>query len=479
MAQNSPPAICPKCGTRAEPGQRFCSECGSTLNIDVNKPTEFASGDAFATMPAAQPSQPDATIITPQSQPAPAPSIPASSYASLPASQFYNATTDANVIPPPPPPDSYVSLPQVAPQSQPTPAPSSPSLPGTFAPVPEYAKKPKRSRGCLITSIMLLLVLAIGGTALYLGVIRPRIGNNGNSQQTPPSQQQTQTANTPTSTGTTPTTGTTPATTPSSGTTATTSEQVNLTFVYSDVTYALSSVEYAPSYIDDASLSSGGVRVAFKESNQSSNSIIFSYSEVARLILPDGTAVAPSNELHYGAPSTQSSDNNWIDFPVSSQPSDLSKLELVMGLTTENQMKIPLSPGADLSQYQPKTSSPNASFSYSGLNWTLTQAIVSYSAQGQQATAGNIYVVITLQVVNNSGNNFIDSPSSYMRLQAGGTTNAPVGNATLPSSFAPQTSGQGTVTFLAPQGGTTYTLMMLAQQGTPPIQAVSQNFQVP
>jgi len=333
---------------------------------------------------------------------------------------------------------------------------------------------------------VLLLVLAIGGTALYLGVIRPHFGNNGNSQQTPPAGQ-TQVSNgttptagtTPTTNGTTPTAGTTPATTPSSGTTGTTSEQVNLAFTYSDVTYALSSVEYAPSYIDDASLSSGGVRVTFKESNLSSNSIVFSYSEVARLILPDGTAVAPSNELHYGAPSTQSSDDNWIDFPVSSQPADLSKLLLVMGLTTENQMNIPLSPGADLSKYQPKTSSPNASFSYAGLNWTLTQATVSYSAQGQQATSGNIYVVVTLHVVNNSSNNFIDSPSSYMRLQAGGTTNAPEGSATLPSSFAPQTSGEGTVTFLAPQGGTAYTLMLLAQQGSPSIPAVSQNFQVP
>lgn len=499
MAQN-PPVICPRCGTRAEPGQRFCSECGATLNRDVNKPTELAGSVSFETVPAqsgATP-QPPQSPQTPQLAPTVpvAPVSPISPSSTVPASgsQFYSETTDANVIPPPPPPDSYISLPQATPQgpqrTQGTPAPAEPSAPaspGTFAPVPSYAQAPKRSRGCMVVSIVLLLVLAAGAAGLYLFVIKPHLGNSGNPQLTPTGTAGQQ--NTPVitnNTNITPTTGNTPTssvtTTPSTGSTSTTSgatnEQVNLAFVYSGINYTITSVEYAPGFSDDASISSGGVRVSFKETNPTSNAIIFAYSEVARLLLPDGTTLAPANELHYASPQSQASDTNWLDFQVTTPPADLSKLALVMGLTTENQMKIPLSPSADLSQYQPKISTPNVTFTYDGLSWTLTQAVVSYSANGKQATAGNIYVTVTLRVVNNSSQSFVASPSSYMRLQAGGATNAPESNATLTTFIAPQTNTTGMVTFLAPQGNTSYTLMMLAQQGPPPVQSVSQNFQV-
>ncbi|HLL79467.1 MAG TPA: DUF4352 domain-containing protein, partial [Ktedonobacteraceae bacterium] len=417
--------------------------------------------------------------------------------APISGSQFYSETTDSNVIPPPPPPDSYISLPQATPQGTPgapgtqsTPAPtapSAPSPPGTFAPVPSYAQAPKRSRGCMVVSVVLLLVLAAGAAGLYLFVIKPHLGNSGNPQLTPTGAAGQQ--NTPVitnNTNITPTAGSTPTsvtTTPSTGSTSTTSgatnEQLNLAFVYSGINYTITSVEYAPGFSDDSSLSSGGVRISFRESSTTSRTIIFAYSEVARLILPDGTAMAPANELHYASPDAQASDTNWLDFQVANQPADLSKLVLEMGLATENQMKIPLSPSANLSQYQPRTSSPNATFSFDGLTWTLTEATMSYSANGQQATAGNIYVTLTLHVVNNSSQTFVEAPSNYMRLVAGGATNAPDTNATLTDFIAPQTNATGKVTFLAPQGGTTYTLVMEGQQVSPPVQTVSQNFQIP
>jgi zinc-ribbon domain len=40
-----PPRLCPKCGIAAEPNQRFCSECGTTLNVASNQPTAIASGE--------------------------------------------------------------------------------------------------------------------------------------------------------------------------------------------------------------------------------------------------------------------------------------------------------------------------------------------------------------------------------------------------------------------------------------------------
>ncbi len=53
MAQQS--ASCPKCGTVATPGQRFCSNCGASLDIGANKQTEYVTEDE--TLQSAQPAE--------------------------------------------------------------------------------------------------------------------------------------------------------------------------------------------------------------------------------------------------------------------------------------------------------------------------------------------------------------------------------------------------------------------------------------
>src|SRR5437588_9958880 len=158
MAQNSP-LLCPKCHTPAEANQRFCAECGTTLNIGANKPTSLASDSqlAQAASPGLDggtqspteraPKSFDATMLTPQpgssspglplsTPPTPqsggqAPYSFGSPYSTVPTSgnQFYSEATDANVIPPPPPPESFIA----ARQHSPTPAP------GTYV-VPDYAR---------------------------------------------------------------------------------------------------------------------------------------------------------------------------------------------------------------------------------------------------------------------------------------------------------------------------------------------------
>lgn len=480
MAQNNP-LICPKCGTLAEAGQRFCAECGTVLNIDVNKPTSLASDSAYSPTMPAQPGQSAHAPGTPY------PTMPPS------GSQFYGATTDSNPIPPPPPAASYPSLPpasrpslpamqpmQSMPAQAPAPTPAPAPSPGTYVPVPDYARAPKRSRGCLLVSVVLLLVLIAGGVGAYFVFFHNKGGtsNQNNHNQTPG------TGNTPTTqatNGVTPSSS--PTSAPTSGLTSTpgasgvTSEQVNLAFTYSSINMTITTVEYASSFPDDPSIAQG-VRVAFNESNPTSYSVVFGYNSVARLVLTDGTVIAPATALHGTPPASQASGVNWIDFALSSQPADLGQLVLVMGTASENQLKIPLRPGADLSQYQPITSSPNSTFTYNGLNWTLNKAIIAYSAVGMQATTGNIYVTLTLSAVNNTNQEFINSLSSYMRLKEGSATSPPSGPATFPISIAAQSTGGGDVTFLIPQSSTTFTLILLAQQGNPPVSQVTVDFQV-
>src|SRR5579859_1010650 len=230
MAQITP-RLCPNCGTPAEANQRFCSECGTTLNIASNQPTALASGEQaalasqgsgaqFATQPAPGTNgsgdaamAPTQLVGTPGQAPGdqPVATVPTS------GAQFYTQTTDANPIPPPPPPDSLVApfyqTPYQAPDrpAQPTPAP------GTYS-VPDYARAPRRSRLGVVVSLVLLLMLVLGGVAVYALFFHTSSNNNkGNTstQNTPATSSNTPASNvtattetgssTPGSGGTTPT----------------------------------------------------------------------------------------------------------------------------------------------------------------------------------------------------------------------------------------------------------------------------------
>lgn len=249
-------------------------------------------------------------------------------------------------------------------------------------------------------------------------------------------------------------------------------------FTYASLDVTITSVQYAQSFSDD---SRGGVRVAFKET-AGPNVGGFLYSDIARLILPDQSVDAPSSAQYSISPTAGTSRTNWIDFPVSTQPADLSKLVLQIGTAQENQMQIPLKSGADLSKYQPKTANPNKPIHYGGLNWTLKTTTQSLSAGSKQAVTGMRYVILTFNVDNpTSGNVNIGFVGDYMRLKSGDITNSPAQgngqNTTLPTTInAQQTGVTGTVIFQMPENATAFTLIFLvALGGADPVSNVQVN----
>ncbi len=143
-------------------------------------------------------------------------------------------------------------------------------------------------------------------------------------------------------------------------------------------------------------------------------------------------------------------------------------------------MDIPLTAHANLSDFQPRTSQPNASTPYDGLNWTVTAATLEWSSNGHQAPSGMRYVVVTLKVDNPSANEFNAYYGDYIRLKASDTTSAPTTDTTLPLNFASGSSGTtGTVIFQVPSGASSYTLIFLEKpQNIPPVSQASVNFQI-
>ena len=487
----SSPRFCSECGKPLEAGHRFCTNCGATTSGEADArtaltsdqtvlPNEHAQGlQSQVQAPQVNSDATASTIITPNANTPvlpsvsvagpEAPAVPGTSYSTVPASstEFYAHATDADVIPPPPPPDSFIS----APQQQPA-TPYYPPSQQSNGAVPAYAQAPKRSRGCLITSIVLLLVLALGGLGGFYIIRHNTSSGSSQNGNTSSGQQNTPSGSTPTSAATSGSNGNTP------GSGGPTTVPLNLKFTYSSVDVILVSVQQASSFSDDTSTPQGGVRVTMMETNSTTNNASFLYSDVVRLIMPDGSINAPSNEKNFAGPDAGISRDNWIDFVVTSQNIDLSKLVLRFGSTTENQINIPLVAGADLSKYQSKVVTPNSTFQYAGLGWTLTSAIESLSANGKQADTGMVFVTVTLKAVNSSANGFSGIPTDYMRLQSGDSKNPPTNDYTFPISVASQSSGTGMITFPITQGGTSFTLLMLAQQSSPPISATSVTFQI-
>ncbi|HEX7735163.1 MAG TPA: DUF4352 domain-containing protein [Ktedonobacteraceae bacterium] len=483
----TPASFCPQCGARIQGNSRFCTNCGATIETHANGPTIGASG-APNTPPAGSPIAPGPA--NPGIETAPAAFTPdalarKSSYIQPnealipppPPDTISNKPTynEALLAPPPPPPvynpyagnategpPSYV--PNTVPDTYTPPITIPPLQSGTYQ-VPAYAQKQKGNRGCVITSIVLLLVLALGiGGVVYL----VRFFTNYSSATNNPGPSSTASS------------GNTPGTTPTAGTHASSSEHLKLQFTYASVQITVTSVELASTFGDDTSTtpgSAGVVRVNLRENNTSAGNPDYILYESMHLLLPGGNALQAGSEQASISPAQGVSRTNWLDFALDNQVA-LNQLTLRIGTQKQFQFDIPLQPDANLGKYQDKTSNLNLQFKYGDATITLKTATLSYSYNDYQATTGNRYLILTLAGNNNTSNSTDVYPPSYMRLQVAGNSLQPDASSTFPYSIAPNASASGTAVFLVPQDATSFTLVMLAQQTSPPVNQVTQVFQV-
>lgn len=473
----TPAPFCSQCGAPLQGSQRFCTNCGATIETDASSPTAAASRTpatpSAGGIPPGQASWPG----TPHPNAEAAYSTPPNS---LPSGSIYTNSHES-LLPPPPPPSIYnpythSSIPGGPQSYAQTTVPDAPPPVVTPTPqigayqVPAYAQKPRGNRGCVATSVVLLLVLALGIGGYFLFHSLTTGKSNTGASNTPASGTNNNTATT-TNQGSTPTVGSNAATT----------EQLNLQFTYASISITVVSAQLANSFPDDTSTTAGPggiVRVNLRENNATTHNPNYLEGDSILLLLPGGTTAQAGNSKAPISPDAGVNRLNWLDFPLANQVA-LNQLTLRIGTTSQSQFDLPLQANANLSKYQDRSNNPNVQFKYGPLNMTIKTATLSYSYNDNQATTGNRYVIVTLAAVNNTSNNANVYPSSYIRLQAAGNSIEPDGTYTLPYTVNANTSASGVVAFLVPQDTTSFTLVMLAQpDASPAISQVTQNFQI-
>ncbi len=255
---------------------------------------------------------------------------------------------------------------------------------------------------------------------------------------------------------------------------------VNETVTYAGVGITVLNTQQSQRFVDDPNSGDNGMlRLNLKEQNSTNIPVSWSYVDIARLILPGGSTMAPVYVKAKGSIAAGGTQGSVIDFVVPTTTS-VRKVILRLGAASEAQMDIPLTGQANLSKYAPRSVRLNGQMLYMSLNWTLTQATSQLYIVGQQASKSKRYIILALSVDNTLSQEAITgSPYTYIRLQSGNTLLSPQAT-TLPVSFAIGESGKtGTVTFLAPQNSSAFTLILQSQGNNSGFDPASTDFQLP
>jgi len=372
-------------------------------------------------------------------------------------------------IPQAPPPPQLNSYPPAQAGASYTAFPAQNNQPAYQPPQGYVPPQKKSSGGVLKVALILLLVLLVVGAGGYFAF--HSLTNRGGKSSTT------------TSGSSATTTGANSQITPTQTSMITT--PINATVTYASVDITIINAQQATSFADDnGTPAQGVVRLNLHAVQSDANNVNFSsappyaYLDVFALLLPGGSKVAPGSSKDITGPAQRGDQTTWIDFPASTGLK-VNQMILQIGKDTEEQLQVPLTGLADLSQYQPKQSTPNLRVQFGSVFWTLKTVTLKLSDSMTQVDKGKRFLVLTFSLDNPSTDNDNSYPPDYIRLQYGATTitleQAVIGNA------APSTTNvPGVVSFLVPQGTTAATFVLLPGHLTPgAITQATIPFQIP
>ena|SRR5947209_18849292 len=252
---------------------------------------------------------------------------------------------------------------------------------------------------------------------------------------------------------------------------------VERTAHYAGLNYTVINAQYATSFADDGIHTGAAiVRLNMHVENKSTDQISIIYYDIARLLAPNLSPVAPTNVHLSVGPQPGTSETGWIDFSVPGAL-QLNTLQLQLGSATlgESLVTIPFTGAFDPGRYNDRTSPQSLDINYyfpyynpQLLIYHLTSVDIRYSYRGIQAKAGQQYYVLNFRVDNPNGVKI--SPGygyDYVRLiYNDGPTHPPV-DSTLPYGFNTGAKGVGgRVAFIGPAGQNSVTLDFLIQYGS-------------
>jgi hypothetical protein len=246
---------------------------------------------------------------------------------------------------------------------------------------------------------------------------------------------------------------------------------INATVTYASDTLTILNAQQATSFADDTSTPAQGVvrlnlhAVQADVNKDFTSAPVFSYPECFTLLLPGGNKVSMGGYKDLTGPAPKEDRTTWIDFPASTSLK-VNQMILQMGKDTEEQLQVPLTGHADLSQYQPKQSTPNLRVQFGSVFWTLKTVTLKLSDSGTQVEKGQRFLLLTFSLDNPSTESDNSFPGDYIRLQYGGTTIA-LDQAAIGNAAASTTNVPGLVSFLVPQDTTTATFILLPGHLTP------------
>jgi hypothetical protein len=364
MAQNSARS-CPNCRAPMDPYQRFCSNCGTVVEGNAYRPTEFA-----------------------------------------PNGPVPNMETRREATPPPPP--QGFGPPPLPAQNYQTPPPNYQNYqpPAYTQPQKDSTKSVLGQIGCGMLAVI-LVVLALCAGAGYFAYHALTSSASKDIATVTSSNSSSSNVN-----------DVTPTLAPAVTT------PVNAAVIYADVNITVVDAKQAGGFVDDNTSSPSLLRIDLKEENKTTRNAGYYYGDMMRLLLPDGTSVKAGNSQVFSGPDTTVSRTNWVDFPLSAKI-DVAKTILALGKADEQQINVPLTSNPDVSKYLPKTITPNKATTYSGTTWTLLSASKQLSGDNQQAPQGQVYIVMTLKIDNNSTKDFRGYPGDYVRNKTGSTKSTP------------------------------------------------------
>jgi hypothetical protein len=305
----------------------------------------------------------------------------------------------------------------------------------------------KSSRGILTVVVILLLLLLLLGAGGYFAL--HFLTSKG---------------------GKTTTTGANGEVTPTQAPLTTT--PINATFTYASVAITIINAQQATSFADDTgTLAHGVVRLNLHAVQSDVSNVnftsapVFAYPERFTLLLPGGSKVAVGGYKDLTGPPQKGDQMTWIDFPASTGLK-VNQMILQIGKDTEEQLQVPLTGNADLSQYQPKQSTPNLRVAFGSAFWTLKTVTFKLSDSGTQVDKGMRFLVLTFSLDNPSTENDNSYPPDYIRLQYSGTT-ITLDQASVGSAAPDTTNVPGVVSFIVPQDTTAATFVLLPGHLTP------------